>query len=96
MFSDNKCVIYCDVPPMMGGGSAGKSAGASGSAGSATVSAGNFKNIEVTDTGTIKKIKNKLFLGNQVDTYLLNVTKMSGFTLDTGNNVIWYGTTSKD
>ena len=58
MFSDNKCVIYCDVPPMMGGGSAGKSAGASGSAGSATVSAGNFKNIEVTDTGTIKKIKN--------------------------------------
>ena len=28
--SDNKCVIYCDVPPMMGGGSAGKSAGASG------------------------------------------------------------------
>ena len=99
MSYNDKCIIYCEPLPMMGGGptSGSKGSGAAGATGgSATISAGKFKNIEVSDTGTIKKIKNKLFLGNQVDTYLLNVTKMSGFTLDTGNNVLWYGITTKD
>ena len=91
--ADDKCIIYCEAPPMIGGGA---QAGKSGSGGdSASVSQGKFKNVDITDTATIKKIKNKLFLGNQVDTYLLNVTKMSGFTLDTGNNCLWYGADSR-
>ena len=96
--SQDKCIIYCEAPPMMGGGptSGSKGAAGGGTGGASTVSAGKFKNIEVTDTGTIKKIKNKLFLGNQIDTYLLNVTKMSGFTLDVGNNCIWYGASGYD
>ena len=88
--ADDKCIIYCEPPPLMGGGPSSGSKG-SGSGDTAVVSTGKFKNIDVTETGTIKKIKNKLFLGNQVDTYLLNVTKMSGFTLDVGNNCLWYG-----
>ena len=71
--ADDKCIIYCEPPPLMGGGPSSGSKG-SGSGDTAVVSTGKFKNIDVTETGTIKKIKNKLFLGNQVDTYLLNVT----------------------
>ena len=49
----DKCIIYCEAPPTMGGssgGSKGAAGGSSGGGGATTVSAGTFKNIEVTDT----------------------------------------------